>query len=350
MLNRETFVKVMTKQIFMNTSGFLRIPQDADFDFKDSKRSRHDDVSDAPDPLDQTRIHPEDYELARKMATDALDMDEEDIKDEHPSHVIALIIADPLKEKKLNELNLDDFAVNLMETNQDLKRHTLDCIKAELLKPFADARLPFETPSHWDVVTMLTSETKKSLRVGLIVSVVVTRIKDNYVHVRLASGIDGIINWAYLSEHPLSSQQEVERTVAKGQTLPAVIIHVKDDRNIAVELSSRPSDVAAGDMQYRHVAPEDEFYDHARETRDKEMLQRRKRHETGQARRVIKHPNFHNFNAQQAEAYLARQQRGDVVIRPSSKGANHLAVTWKVDPGLCQHIGELISSLRRARH
>jgi transcription elongation factor SPT6 len=43
----------------------------------------------------------------------------------------------------------------------------------------------------------------------------------------------------------------------------------------------------------------------------------------------------------QAEAYLDKQQRGDVVIRPSSKGVDHLAVTWKVDEKLYQHIGKL---------
>jgi len=35
---------------------------------------------------------------------------------------------------------------------------------------------------------------------------------------------------------------------------------------------------------------------------------------------------------------LDKQQRGDVVIRPSSKGSDHLAVTWKVDDQLYQHI------------
>ncbi|KZV86555.1 transcription elongation factor Spt6 [Exidia glandulosa HHB12029] len=338
LLNREQFVKVMTKQIFMNTAGFLRIPQDPDFDPRDSKRPRHDDVSDSPDALDQTRVHPEDYELARKMATDALDMDEEDVKDEHPSHVISMVIADKNKEKKLSELSLDEFADNLMESSKESKRHTLDCIKNELLNPFSDGRHEFRLPSHWEIVTMLTSETQKSLRIGLIVSVMVTRIKDNYVHVRLASGIDGIINWAYLAETPMTSQAEVEKIITKGQTLPAVIIHVKDDRNIAVELSSRPTHIAAGDAEYRRVRPEEEFYDQARAERDREILQRRKRHETGQARRVLKHPMFHNFNSQMAEEYLARQPRGDVVIRPSSKGASHLAVTWKVDHGLYQHI------------
>ncbi|KAI6096393.1 SH2 domain-containing protein, partial [Pisolithus sp. B1] len=49
---------------------------------------------------------------------------------------------------------------------------------------------------------------------------------------------------------------------------------------------------------------------------------------------VIKHPNFHNFHATQAENFLEKQQHGDVVIHPSSKGMGHLAVTWKVDDKL----------------
>ena len=54
----------------MNAAGFLRIAQDPDY--KEPKRGIPD-YSMSPDPLDNTRIHPEDYELARKMATDALE-------------------------------------------------------------------------------------------------------------------------------------------------------------------------------------------------------------------------------------------------------------------------------------
>jgi len=104
-----------------------------------------------------------------------------------------------------------------------------------------------------------------------------------------------------------------------------------------VELSSRPSDVGAGDGQFRQVR-RDEAWDHARAEKDEEFLARKKRAEIDRTRRVIKHPNFHNFKTAQAEAYLEKQQRGDVVIRPSSKGIDHLAVTWKVDDKLYQHI------------
>ena len=84
----------------MNAAGFLRIAQDPDY--KEPKRGIPD-YSMSPDPLDNTRIHPEDYELARKMATDALELDEEDIHDEHPSHVVSLIMQDEDNSRKLDE-------------------------------------------------------------------------------------------------------------------------------------------------------------------------------------------------------------------------------------------------------
>ena len=242
--------------------------------------------------------------------------------------------------KKLDELSLDDFAVNMYENNQDRKRHTLNLIRAELIKPFGERRRAFELPDEWSVLTMLTSETKQTLHVGLIVSVQVARTRATFVSVRLDSGLDGLINSSYLTD-----QQPVnpDDYVKKGQTLQGVIIDVKinlPNDQFLVELSSRPQDVSSGDSQYRRVK-EDKHWNNAQYDRDVEMQARKKRAEVDKTRRVIKHPNFHNFNASQAEAYLDKQQRGDVVIRPSSKGSNHLAVTWKVDDKLFQHIGTL---------
>ncbi|KZT70155.1 transcription elongation factor Spt6 [Daedalea quercina L-15889] len=336
LVNREQFVKngLLTTKVFLNAAGFLRIIQDAEL--KSTKGRRNEDV-DVADPLDNTRIHPEDYELARKMATDALELDEEDIHDEHPSHVVSLIMEDADADKKLDELNLDDFAVNMYETNQDKKRHTLNVIRAELVRPFGEQRDKFIRPTPPEVIMMLTGETMRTLRVGLIVSVLVVRVKPNFVAVRLDSGIDGMITSQFISDDHVSDATTV---LKKGQTLPGVIIDVKlnlSSDSFWVELSSRPSDVSQGDSQYRRVR-HDEHWNHQQYDRDLELQARKKRAEVDRTRRVIKHPNFHNFNAQQAEQYLEQQQRGDVVIRPSSKGIDHLAVTWKVDDKLFQHI------------
>lgn len=309
----------------------------ADTEAKSSK-NRHNDETDVPDPLDNTRIHPEDYDLARKMAIDALELDEEDIEGEHASHTVSLIMQDHDNVKKLDELNLDDFALSMFEANEDRKRYTLDLVKSELVRPFGEKRGPFVLPTAWDVLTMLSGETQLTLRVGFIVSVMVMRFKPTMVFVRLDSGIEGMINAQYLSDNMHTNPDEV---VKKGQTLAGIVIDIKMDLandSFFVELSARPSDLQVGDMQFRRVK-HDDAWNIDQHTRDVEMQARKKRAEIGRARRIIKHPNFHNFNATQAEAYLENQQRGDVVIRPSSKGADHLAVTWKVEEHLFQHIG-----------
>ncbi|KAI0831325.1 transcription elongation factor Spt6 [Trametes gibbosa] len=335
LVNRDQFIKngLLTTKIFLNAAGFLRIVQDSE---PKPAKNRHGEDIDVPDPLDSTRVHPEDYELARKMATDALELDEEDIHDEHPSHVVAVIMQDDDNVKKLDDLNLDDFAVNMFVANNDKKRHTLNVIRSELLDPFGERRPDFIVPDDWEVLTMLTGETRRTLHVGIIVSVQAARVKDNFVIVRLDSGIEGMITKRYLTDEGLSPAQVVK----PGQTISGVIIDVKLDLSadqFSVELSTRESDVSSGDNQFRRIKPDD-CWDHAQHERDKEMQARKKRAEVDRTRRVIKHPNFHNFNSQQAEQYLEKQQRGDVVIRPSSKGSSHLAVTWKVDEKLYQHI------------
>ncbi|KAF9246316.1 SH2 domain-containing protein [Melanogaster broomeanus] len=336
LVNRDQFIKsgLLTTKIFLNAAGFLRISHDTEL--KPSKNRHADD--DVQDPLDDTRIHPEDYELARKMATDALELDEEDIHDDHPSQVVTLIMQDDDNERKLNELNLDEFAVSMYEANEDRKRHTLNVIREELLRPFAEQRARFPPMQPWDVLTMLSGETPRTLRMGLIISVLVLRIdKASPVTVRLDSGIEGNINPDYISDDGAVNPGNV---VKKGQAIQGVIVDVKLDLpadQFSVDLSIRPSDLNQGDGLFRRVK-RDEHWNAQQYERDLEMQARKKRAETDRTRRVIKHPNFHNFNATHAENYLDKQQRGDVVIRPSSKGVDHLAVTWKVDDKLYQHI------------
>ncbi|KAG5220870.1 Transcription elongation factor spt [Salix suchowensis] len=235
------------------------------------------------------------------MATDALELDEEDVHDEHPSHVIGLIMQDADNEKKLADLNLDEFAVSLYEANGDLKRHTLN---------FAS----------------------RSNRCGHG-----WPFGKGKGHVRLDSGIEGVIT----SQWAADPAPRHTRDVFKQQTpVNAVIIGIQADPNrdiFYVELTARPGDLEPGDSSFRMIQ-HDPSWDDVRAMKDKEMLQRKKRAEVDRTRRVIKHPNFHNFNSSQAEAFLDKQQRGDVVVRPSSKGNHHLAVTWKVDDKLYQHI------------
>ncbi|CAE6509346.1 unnamed protein product [Rhizoctonia solani] len=330
--NRSNLVKqnLVHTQIFINCCGFLHIPQDPDS--KEITRVR-DHYEDVPDPLDETRIHYEDYDLARKMALDALEMDDEDVAGKHPSVIVYQLMQKEDNVQKLEELSLDDFAQLLKDMSNEQKRHTLNMIREELLRPFGDQRELFVPPDEWKVMTMLSGETIKTLAPGRVISVSVLRIMKSFVSVRLDSGVDGIINLEYIDREP---GQSVEQVLRKGQTIQAVIIAI-NLKKLSVELSARTTDIENGDAQTR-MPQFDQYYDKHAAQRLQDELHRKKMRAAQSSRRMIKHPNFHNFNSTQAHQYLANQHRGDVVIRPSSKGPTHLAVTWKVDEGVYQHI------------
>lgn len=55
-------------------------------------------------------------------------------------------------------------------------------------------------------------------------------------------------------------------------------------------------------------------------------------------KRVIVHPAFHNISYAEAEKCMVNMDQGEVIVRPSSKGADHLTITWKVADGIYQHI------------
>ena len=45
-----------------------------------------------------------------------------------------------------------------------------------------------------------------------------------------------------------------------------------------------------------------------------------------------------NSSYKEAEKLMETMEQGDVIFRPSSKGEDHLTVTWKVSDGIYQHI------------
>lgn len=50
------------------------------------------------------------------------------------------------------------------------------------------------------------------------------------------------------------------------------------------------------------------------------------------------HPSFHNISFAEAEKLMQTMKQGEAIVRPSSKGADHLTVTWKVTDEVYQHI------------
>ncbi|KAI8995001.1 SH2 domain-containing protein [Pilobolus umbonatus] len=307
--------KLTPANTFMNCASYLRIRE-----------------IDGADILDDTRIHPQDYELARKMAADALEIDEDEM-DDYDSKVA--VVARVIKEypDKLNDLILDDYAVVLRKQYHAPKRQILEHIKLELQGPYHDRRNRYARPTVEETFIMVTGETRQTLSEGFIIPAQVMAVRGKIAHCVLDSGLEGIIYADNASDDRVMNINDVLQV---GQTINCKVLRIDRDK-FMVDLSCKPSDTKPFSDFPLRKAPEDPFYDRVEETKEIEQ-HRSSRRKLSRSKRTIKHPLFRQFNHIEAEDYLATRQRGDLVIRPSSHGYDHIAITWKVDEDLYQHL------------
>ncbi|RCI04677.1 Transcription elongation factor spt6 [Rhizopus stolonifer] len=307
--------KLTPANTFMNCASYLRIR----------------DI-DGADILDDTRIHPQDYELARKMAADALEIDEDEM-DDYDSKVA--VVTRVIKEypDKLNDLILDDYAVVLRKQYNAPKRQILEHIKLELQGPYHDRRHRYARPTTEEAFVMVTGETRSTLSEGFIIPAMVVAIRGKIASCVLDSGLEGMI---YIDNASDDRIMNIGDALQVGQTVNCKVLRIDRDK-FMVDLSCKASDVKPGSDYTLRKLPEDPYYDHVEETKEKEQ-RRASRRKQARSTRVIKHPLFRPFNHVEAEEYLSTRQRGDLVIRPSSHGPDHIAITWKVDDNVYQHV------------
>ena len=310
-------------RVWSNCASFLYI------DFDPSEQEA--------DYLDNTRVHPEDYELGRKMAADALELDEEDIEAEVQENGSGAIVRKLIKDdaqEKVNDLILEEYAEQLEKNFNQRKRATLETIRAELQQPYEELRRNFSLLSTDEIFTMFTGETKDSLCEGMIVPVSIRKVADDYVEARMDSGIEGTVPGVSISNR---SDLSAKQLFLIHQTVQAKITYL-NRKHLTANFSLREEDVQT---PYRkEVDRMRDEWDEGQERKDRESM-KEKNDVSGRTQRVIKHPLFRPFNSTQAEEFLGSQGRGDLVIRPSSKGPDHLAVTWKVSDNVYQHIDVL---------
>uniref|UniRef100_A0A2C9JN03 Transcription elongation factor spt6 n=1 Tax=Biomphalaria glabrata TaxID=6526 RepID=A0A2C9JN03_BIOGL len=152
--NRTQLVSIcdMGPKVFINCAGFIMIDT-----------NQLGDTSDVyVDVLDGSRVHPEAYEWARKMAVDALEYDDT-AEDANPASALEEILESP---ERLKDLDLDAFAEELERQGYGDKHITLYDIRAELNQRYKDLRTPYRSPSLEERFNMLTKETPETFYVG----------------------------------------------------------------------------------------------------------------------------------------------------------------------------------------
>lgn len=317
---------IVGRVVFINCAAFIKIPLDSNM----SASSRMDEER-SKEPLDATRVHPEDYPLARKMAADALDLDEEDLAQDESAVVTQLFNEGA---EKVNDLVLEEYADELEKKLGHKKRFTLEAIRQELISPFGEQRRTLHILTPEDVFTMLTGETPSTLHTEMVVPVSIRRCTNRLVNVRLACGVEGFIGASNMTDR--NDVAQPSSLFSFGQTVQALIIDLNYSKFTA-ELSTRERDIQdATARANRSRKPRDtHLWDFKAEEADKLAVAVEKQRKQA---RIIRHPLFRLLSSRQAEEYLAPMHRGDLVIRPSSRGNDHIAITWKVADTLFQHL------------
>lgn len=197
------------------------------------------------DYLDNTRIHPEDYDIARKIAADALEFDEEDIKTEvdqnGPAAVVRRLVADDAQDK-VNDLLLEEYAEQLETKFGQKKRATLESIRAELQNPFEELRRNFNFLSSNETFTMMTGETQDSLQEHMIIPVQVKRTFPDHLEVKLDCGVDGSISNSEFPDEVTTNNLEPRQVWSMHQTIRAKIMHL-DRKKLQAQLTMRDNEM-----------------------------------------------------------------------------------------------------------
>uniref|UniRef100_A0A3B4XSJ0 Transcription elongation factor SPT6 n=1 Tax=Seriola lalandi dorsalis TaxID=1841481 RepID=A0A3B4XSJ0_SERLL len=318
----------MGPKVFINCAGFIKI----------DTASLGDSTDSYIEVLDGSRVHPETYEWARKMAVDALEYDES-AEDANPAGALEEILENP---ERLKDLDLDAFAEELERQGYGNKGITLYDIRAELSCRYKDLRVPYRVPNTEEVFNLLTKETPETFYIG---NTHCTEVWNHFdsgscpgqaigVRSRLDNGVQGFIPTKFLSDKVVKHPEE---RVKVGMTVHCRIMKI-DIEKFSVDLTCRTSDLM--DKANEWKLPKDSYYDFDTESEDQKQEEefKKKQQRTPYIKRVIAHPNFHNISFNQAEKMMETLDQGDLIIRPSSKGENHLTVTWKVADGIYQHV------------
>jgi len=158
--------------------------------------------------------------------------------------------------------------------------------------------------------------------------------KSTGVRIRLENGLNGFIQIKSLSDSEVTNPEE---RVRPGQTIHCRVTKIEVDK-FNVQATSKSSDLMDRNGEWR--PPKDDYYDNEAEQKIQQAEEEAKKLKQRQSytKRVIVHPSFKNIGFREAEKLMMAMDQGEVIVRPSSKGTNHLTVTWKVGDGVCQHV------------
>jgi transcription elongation factor SPT6 len=324
---KELYARLMGKKVFINSAGFIRVRGTGQAASGNSTL----------DPLDDTRIHPESYLVAKNMAEAAFKeearQNDEDVDDDFLEMAVEHVMTNP---NVLSTVDIEEYAQDVEVRGQTKRVQTLELIKSELQYGFREWRYDYTDPSPDEEFYMLSGESEETLAPGRLVQATVRKVQQNRVMCVLESGLLGFIQKEDISDEPDVVPSD---KVAEGSMVTCRVKDV-DRAKYIVDLTCKGSDLRGdfwGDRQRR-----DPYYSEDKNFLRLEYEKARKRKEEEKKKafkpRMIVHPQFQNVPVDEAIKALEEKDVGEVIIRPSSKGPTHLSMTLKISDGVYTNI------------
>ena len=359
----------LKKKCYNNALGFLRLGT------MDPYGPEEDESENGVlDALDLTRIHPNDYMLARVMIAGAREMagDLKDVQAHEWYRYARRIMLEPdaingarreftkeLKDHRqvLGQITLKQAAIHHRSgpDSDVLPLHTLEMIQKELLYRSPELRTFPATSALSDKegkrkFELITGQTKAQFREGTIVPGTVTKIErregrdgdgsEHYqIGVRLDCGVSGVVHWS--GDVPLL-KEVVDLVVAEIDYGKCRAKFDSVDSGRAKPLNPLFFDPVTMTWEGQKIVFK---RDHGMVEPDEVKAERKIREakERGGGRKFVRlaiaHDSFHNINGSVAAiAALADLPIGEKLFRPSSNGVNFLTLTWKVTSDIYAHV------------
>ena len=346
--------------VFRNVGPYLKI-----------RASNQASTNEELEPLDNTRIHPDSYDLAIHVATLAVNEDA-DI-------AVEQVLANPKDLERLNLGDIDDQlvaqdrkAIEAEEQGGDepwapgtralrgsTRLSSLIDMRYEFTDPYGDLRAPMEIDAYkelWkesDVFYWAVGENRTSLKVGRRVDALIRFVMKDLVRVVIPelNNMEGIIEPQNVSSKTQDATQvDCREYFKQGNVVTAVITEI-DTKTRQIHLGTSTI-LLNEDLKWEteYLKPEDgNFFIPNKQEHAEEMEEGRRKaaKSVRGVRRAIKHPLFKNLAmADAASALTARDGGpnggpvpvGTAIVRPG-KSARGLYLTVRLPENQVWHLG-----------
>ncbi|KAG0613972.1 hypothetical protein M758_6G142000 [Ceratodon purpureus] len=318
--------RAMDGKVFTNSAGFIRV-RGIGQTSSDIRQS---------EPLDDTRIHPEWYQMAKNLAEAAIEKEARRNNEVVDDDVLQMAAEHVMKNPNvLDSVDIEEYAQSVHVEGQNKRIKALDFIKSELQRGFQEWRRPYSEPSKEECFYLMTGESEETLFEGRIVQATVRKVQEHQVMCVLECGLLGFIQKEDISD---DGNVEPKDKFTEGSSVTCRVKEVKKDKYL-VDLTCKESDLredSSGDLHHRdkRFKPDTTLLDEQEKTRKEKEDRNKKTFKT----RPIVHPKFQNLSTDDAIKVLIEKDMGDFIIHPSSKGPAHLSIALKLSDGLFSHI------------